>query len=61
VVQLSSGDVAWTLTGGRLSFTRISDPCSRAFIVPRVGHFLMLEDPGTFNRILREVIRELTR
>jgi pimeloyl-ACP methyl ester carboxylesterase len=33
----------------------------QTFVVPRVGHFLMLEDPDAFNRILREVINELTR
>lgn len=33
----------------------------RAVIMPGVGHFLMLEDPSTFNRLLGEVIDELRR
>jgi pimeloyl-ACP methyl ester carboxylesterase len=33
----------------------------RAVIMPGVGHFLMLEDPGTFNRLLGEVVDELRR
>jgi pimeloyl-ACP methyl ester carboxylesterase len=29
--------------------------------MPGVGHFLMLEDPGTFNRLLGEVVDEFER
>ena len=31
----------------------------RAVVMPGVGHFLMLEDPGTFNRLLGAVVDEL--
>jgi pimeloyl-ACP methyl ester carboxylesterase len=33
----------------------------RAVVMPGVGHFLMLEDPGTFNRLLGEVVDEFER
>lgn len=29
-------------------------------VVPGVGHFLMMEDPKEFNRLLERAIRELT-
>jgi pimeloyl-ACP methyl ester carboxylesterase len=29
--------------------------------MPRVGHFLMLEDPDSFNRLLRAVVDEFRR
>jgi pimeloyl-ACP methyl ester carboxylesterase len=32
----------------------------RTLLVSGVGHFLMLEDPDRFNRLLREVIEEFT-
>ena len=32
-----------------------------AVLMPGVGHFLMMEDPGTFNRLLGETIEEFTR
>jgi hypothetical protein len=30
----------------------------RAVLVPGVGHFVMLEDPNGFNRLLDEAIRQ---
>ena len=30
-------------------------------LMPGVGHFLMMEDPDTFNRLLGEVVEQLTR
>jgi pimeloyl-ACP methyl ester carboxylesterase len=33
----------------------------RAVLMPGVGHFLMLEDPGTFNRLLGAVVDEFRR
>ncbi len=30
-------------------------------IMPKVGHFLMMEDPKTFNRLLDETLKELTQ
>jgi pimeloyl-ACP methyl ester carboxylesterase len=33
----------------------------RAVVMPGVGHFLMLEDPATFNRLLGEVVDEFRR
>jgi pimeloyl-ACP methyl ester carboxylesterase len=33
----------------------------RPVVMPGVGHFLMLEDPGTFNRLLGEVVDEFRR
>jgi pimeloyl-ACP methyl ester carboxylesterase len=31
----------------------------KAILMPGVGHFLMLEDPATFNRLLAGTIAEL--
>src|SRR5690242_5259298 len=33
----------------------------RTCSMPRVGHFMMLEDPAAFNKVLGEVIAQLTR
>ena len=33
----------------------------RAVLMPRVGHFLMMEDPETFNRLLGETIEDFVR
>jgi pimeloyl-ACP methyl ester carboxylesterase len=30
----------------------------RAVLMPKVGHFAMLEDPDAFNRVLAETIEE---
>lgn len=34
------------------------NPLYKLKIVPRVGHFVMLEDPETFNRLLEETVQE---
>jgi pimeloyl-ACP methyl ester carboxylesterase len=33
----------------------------KAVLMPGVGHFLMLEDPDTFNRLLGEAIEDFRR
>ena len=33
----------------------------RAVLMPGVGHFLMMEDPETFNRLLGETIEDFAR
>jgi pimeloyl-ACP methyl ester carboxylesterase len=33
----------------------------KAILMPGVGHFLMLEDPATFNRLLGEAIEDFWR
>jgi pimeloyl-ACP methyl ester carboxylesterase len=34
-------------------------PSFRAKFIPGVGHFIMLEDPGRFNRLLEETVEEI--
>ena len=36
-------------------------PSYKAKIIPGLGHFVMLEDPETFNRLLEEVVAEFVR
>ncbi len=35
-------------------------PSFKLTLMSGVGHFVMIEDPATFNRLLEEIIRELT-
>jgi len=44
-----------------LAAARRHKPDVELTVMPRVGHFLMAEDPEEFNRLLARAVRELTR
>ena len=43
-----------------LEAARLHKPDVELTVMPRVGHFLMAEDPEEFNRLLARAVRELT-